>query len=309
MGHPDAEPQEKSEIDNRKSTIESPLYSLAITLQPERPAALPVTSGHQAHAAFLDAIHQVDPDLARLLHSADLPVRPFTISPLLGGRPGRNDTVEVSPERPCTLRVTLLQAPLYRELMRRFLEDPGRPALRLGEAAFLVTQVQATPGASPWAGYTTWEALLSQARPVERAALEFLSLTAFGLGQRPWGKQFHILPEPRFVFGSLLRTWNALAPAGLAMEAQPLEEYLAHDTVVMEIAGLRTVMWRYPRHLQVGFVGKVSYGFKARDEALRRQLNALADFAFYAGVGYKTTMGMGQARRRDEEPGGRESKA
>ena len=31
--------------------------------------------------------------------------------------------------------------------------------------------------------------------------------------------------------------------------------------------------------------------------ALVKQLNMLANFAFYAGVGQKTTMGMGQARR------------
>jgi CRISPR-associated endoribonuclease Cas6 len=277
--------------------MESPLYSLALSLQPERAGTLPATSGHQAHAAFLDAIKKADPDLAELLHAPNQPARPFTVSPLFGARADRGETLEVSPERPCTLRVTLLQGALYRELMRRFLEDPGRPALRLGSMSFLVTQVQSTPGSSPWAGYTSWEALREQARPEERVALEFLTPTAFSLGQRPWGKQFHVLPEARFVFGSLLRSWNAFAPAGLAMEAAPLEQYLENDAVILEINGLRTVMWRYPRHLQVGFTGRVSYGFKGKDEALRRQLNALADFAFYAGVGYKTTMGMGQARR------------
>jgi CRISPR-associated endoribonuclease Cas6 len=35
----------------------------------------------------------------------------------------------------------------------------------------------------------------------------------------------------------------------------------------------------------------------AENEAARCQLNTLADFAFYAGVGIKTTMGMGQTRR------------
>jgi CRISPR/Cas system endoribonuclease Cas6 (RAMP superfamily) len=35
----------------------------------------------------------------------------------------------------------------------------------------------------------------------------------------------------------------------------------------------------------------------ADDPSIRCQLNALADLAFYAGVGMKTTMGMGQCRR------------
>lgn len=277
--------------------MDASLYSLALTLQAERPATLPATSGHQAHAALLAAIREADPDLARLLHAAGPSVRPFTVSPLLGVRAGRKETVEIAPERPCTLRITLLQDALYRELMGRFLEDPGRPAIRLGEARFLITQVQTTPGSSPWAGYTTWEALLSQARADKRVTLDFLSPTAFSLGQRPWGKRFHVLPEARFVFGSLLRSWNALAPAGLALPADALGDYLENDVVILEISQLRTAMWRYPRHLQVGFLGRVSYGLKGADTALRRQLNALADFAFYAGVGYKTTMGMGQTRR------------
>jgi CRISPR/Cas system endoribonuclease Cas6 (RAMP superfamily) len=37
-----------------------------------------------------------------------------------------------------------------------------------------------------------------------------------------------------------------------------------------------------------------------RDEAMARLLNLLADFAFYSGVGYKTTMGMGMVKRTGE---------
>lgn len=275
------------------------IYSLDIQLRPERPALLPATSGHQAHAAFLEAVRQADAELAALLHAPGRPLRPFTVSPLLGAEVQEGGQIRLTPERTYSLRVTLLEEGLYAELMGRFLEE-GRPALRLGTSTFLIAQVLVTPGSSPWAGYTTWKEL-TQARPLERATLEFLSPTAFSLGQRPWGKQFQVLPEPRFVFGSLLRSWNALAPAGLALEPGPLEEYLAENTVVLEIAHLRTAMWRYPRHLQVGFVGKVSYGFRGGDEDIRRQLNALADFSFYAGVGYKTTMGMGQVRRSERE--------
>jgi CRISPR-associated endoribonuclease Cas6 len=52
--------------------------------------------------------------------------------------------------------------------------------------------------------------------------------------------------------------------------------------------------------MQVGFVGRVTYGLMAENEAARCQLNTLADFAFYAGVGMKTAMGMGQCRRVDQ---------
>jgi CRISPR-associated endoribonuclease Cas6 len=62
---------------------------------------------------------------------------------------------------------------------------------------------------------------------------------------------------------------------------------------------VRTHMLAFRRAKQVGFTGRVTYGLMAADEAARCQLNALAKFAFYAGVGIKTTMGMGQCRRVD----------
>ena len=36
---------------------------------------------------------------------------------------------------------------------------------------------------------------------------------------------------------------------------------------------------------------------EGRDEAMRRDLNVLASFATYVGVGAKTSLGCGQARR------------
>jgi CRISPR-associated endoribonuclease Cas6 len=45
----------------------------------------------------------------------------------------------------------------------------------------------------------------------------------------------------------------------------------------------------------IGFKGRVTYTYPRQIDAPTRQaLNALADFGFFAGVGYKTTMGMGQ---------------
>ncbi len=272
------------------------LYSLAIHLQPERRATIPVTSGHQTHAAFLAAVRQADPGLAEMLHNPTLPLRPFTVS-LLGISAGRGKEVVVSPERAALLRITLLREPIYGELMRRFLENPDRPALRLGDTSFLVTQIQATPGSSPWAGYTTWEALWENARPEPQVAIEFLSPTAFSLGQRPWGKQFHLFPDAAFVFRSLLRSWNALAPTNLAIEPDVVEEYLDRDSVILRLEKLNTSMLRYPDHPQIGFTGRVTYGFKGKDDDILRRLDTLADFAFYAGVGYKTTMGMGQVKK------------
>ena len=45
-----------------------------------------------------------------------------------------------------------------------------------------------------------------------------------------------------------------------------------------------------------GFVGMCVYRLRGLSEQERRELTALANFAFYAGTGRKTAMGMGQTR-------------
>ena len=50
---------------------------------------------------------------------------------------------------------------------------------------------------------------------------------------------------------------------------------------------------------QKGFVGTCTYYVKAKDSSAP-QVAALAEFARYSGIGYKTTMGMGQACREME---------
>ena len=76
-----------------------------------------------------------------------------------------------------------------------------------------------------------------------------------------------------------------------------LEEALSGVEVVRAFRQEAHLVLRFRRAPQVGFVGQVTYGLMAESEAARCQLNALADFAFYAGVGMKTAMGMGQCRR------------
>jgi CRISPR/Cas system endoribonuclease Cas6 (RAMP superfamily) len=60
---------------------------------------------------------------------------------------------------------------------------------------------------------------------------------------------------------------------------------------------------------QPGFIGTCAYLLRrpdwevpsTREAPLRQQRYLLARFAFYTGVGYKTVMGMGQARVNEEK--------
>jgi CRISPR-associated endoribonuclease Cas6 len=273
------------------------LHSIVLVLAPTSQTTVHATMGHQAHAAFLRTVRQADAALAEVLHWPNMPVRPFTVSPLLGVGRARGGQVLLSPGQDYLLRFTILYPPIFERFMARFLRGDGRPTIRLGQAQLLIKEILATPGSHPLAGYTSWAQLAAAARPQPEIALDFTSPTAFGFGQKGWGKKAVVLPQPELVFGSLARAWNNLAPFPLHVDRDALLAYVQEHVVVKRIAHLETQMLRFQRAPQVGFVGHVAYGLMDADEAARCQLNALADLAFYTGVGMKTTMGMGQTRR------------
>ncbi len=273
------------------------LYSLVLILAPVRQATVSATAGHQVHAAFLKTIQEADAALAEALHTPNTPNRPFTVSSLMGVGQPRDGRVWLSPEQDYWLRFTLLDPYIFERFMARFLRGDGRPLLRLGQAELLIKEILVTPGSHPWAGYTSWAQIVTTAQPDAEITLEFVSPTAFGFGQKAWGKMVVVLPDPALVFGSLIRAWNSAASAPMQVNKDALAAYLEEDVVVKRIEWLVTRMLHFSRSPQVGFVGQVTYGLMAADETMRGQLNALADFAFYAGVGMKTTMGMGQCRR------------
>jgi CRISPR-associated endoribonuclease Cas6 len=91
-----------------------------------------------------------------------------------------------------------------------------------------------------------------------------------------------------------MRTWNHYAPACLHIDKQVIRDSVK-NTVEISDYDLHTTTLYFPKYSQKGFLGTCTYQLKTGDEYVS-QITALANFARYAGVGYKTTMGMGQAR-------------
>ena len=122
-----------------------------------------------------------------------------------------------------------------------------------------------------------------------QVTLVFESPTAF----RSQGRTV-LFPTSRLVFGSLLSRWNSYAPLPLDTALlEPLEMGIDVDRYT-----LQTQMQDFGRYqLQVGFVGQCTFGVRkdVATEVVWGML-LLAAFAFFAGVGYRTTMGMGQVR-------------
>lgn len=265
------------------------LSSLVLILETERPVTLPPYLGRASHAAFLRMIAEADAGLAERLHAPD-ERRPFTCSDLLGAKRQR-DGIHLLPGMPVFLRYTGLTAEVSHHL-RRLAEQP--PAtVELDGVPFVIRQATLDPAVHPGAGESTYQELtashLLQPSPEHQVELEFLSPTAFRSG----GLNVP-LPIAGLVYGGLVEKWNAFAPVTLPAEVRRYAE----ECLAISRYHLSTRVLRGQGDIpQIGFIGRCRYTATNRDRYWLGIIQMLTDFAFYAGVGYQTVIGMGQARR------------
>ena len=90
----------------------------------------------------------------------------------------------------------------------------------------------------------------------------------------------------------------------MQIDKQPLLDFVARHAGLTSVES-KSRMLDFGKHKAIGFVGSCAYQFFVErqsdgkgDTEMLRLANLLADFAFYCGTGYKTTMGMGQTRRQ-----------
>ncbi len=268
----------------------SDIYSVVFELRVRHAATIFGTTGHLAHALFFNLIKQFDPALSAFLHKLPGP-KPFTISPLLGVEQ-LAENLTLPRELLCSLRITLLDGgDLWHHLSTYALQTEA-VQVHLGPAELRLSRLITSSSVDPtgWADITDWLTLAGL--PAQRViTLQFTSPTAFSLG----GRAFELFPKPSFIWESLRRVWNAYAPQHLKMDKQRLRMFLIEHVSVLD-CDIATMMWSYPQYVQKGFVGTCTYQIQGEDEDSAANLTTLAAFARYAGIGYKTTMGMGQAR-------------
>jgi CRISPR-associated endoribonuclease Cas6 len=248
------------------------LVSAIIRLQPlEEVRRLPFL-GRMAHAALLRWVRGVDEELAQQLHQ-DAPVKPFTVSSPIRSPDG------------FLLRITGCDERFSRLLLEG-LQPNLLPQMQLGDIAFKIKgfEVEARSSYQELAR----SSLLDQEAPPSRITLAFLSPTTFRSG----GKNLP-LPLPGLVFGSLLERWNAFSPVTFPEDTRRFAE----ECLALARYRLRTTMVEIEGGKQVGFVGWCTYTALVKKPYWLRAIEALAEFALYGGVGAKTTMGLGQARR------------
>ena len=241
------------------------LRSTVFMVQPSAETTLPKTMGRAVWACVLGLIGSREPDMAAALHD-DHGLKPAAASPLQGP----------------------------------FTVEGDRLRLHLGQDYWF--RVSSDARQHPWAHrqsyddlYTaTWQEAVGAAPLL---ALEFVSPTAF-LSQ---GRAV-LWPEPHRVFGSLLQRWQAFAPALLPGDLELEDAFAA--CLDVDAYDLQTRVQRYAKGAgrqvwyQKGFVGTCCYrAQRGTPEAVLRVAHLLACYALFAGVGSRTTVGMGQVRQ------------
>ncbi len=296
------------------STNRGELFSMLLRLHPIEPGLVSPSSGSQVQAAFLDMVRQGDPDLADWLHVPNQR-RPYTLGLLQGFNHlptgqleeamMKNQMVPVTPGQVYWLRITMLDATVFGSFAQYLIMKPRALSVRIGNARFEISRLLSTPDPGstslPWVAYSSFAELCRTRAAQKQYHFEFATPTAFSRGQKQWGKLLKVFPEPDYVFESLARQWDLFAPASLRIA----ESGLAHraigawceENVIVSRYTLETRYLPSSKFGQSGFQGNVTYevkGIPASPEAA--WLSPLARFALFSGVGYKTTMGMGQAR-------------
>lgn len=289
------------------------LFAFELLLTPVTDGKIPVATGNLTHAVFLDLIRTSDPALSAALHQPNQQ-RAFTTGFLRGFQQmtvsqyaealGRGTLVPVRPGQQFRLRITILDGTVFTIFFQTLFAQIAEFTIRIDTVPFRLTQIIGHQDRSvqrPWIGYSSFAELLSNAEQPRKMIMEFASPTAFSMGEKDWGRYLKLLPEASDVFGSLARQWNLFAPPAQQLEqpgvsAQQIREWCAEQVIVARYR-IETQYVQGRRFSQPGFQGTVSFDVKGDlAHPVAKMLPALARFAMYSGVGYKTAMGMGQAR-------------
>ncbi|GCE12400.1 CRISPR system precrRNA processing endoribonuclease RAMP protein Cas6 [Tengunoibacter tsumagoiensis] len=243
-----------------------------------------------------------------------------------------NVHLPLDPQKTYVLRITLLLGelfPLLHEALIRYYPNQHETTqhfLQLGKQRFTLEEVILTPShPSGQCGITSLTTLIEQAQQMSHQTLKhitlnFTSLTTFNRynNAQGYGPHYAVLPLPHYVFPNLAKRWEDIAPPELVghIERQTIEEYTLRDGIIITDYDLHPHHIHLTRQEQPGFLGRCTYRVRDtrslrvandRDKesqnenggsllSLPQQIWVLSQLAFYTGIGYKTSMGLGRAQ-------------
>lgn len=292
------------------------LLSCVLKLKAQTDGRIPLTHGDLVHAALLDLIKKNLPEdeafLSWQLHNFERS-KPFTVSQLFGNRNMENYQIIVQADQNYQLRVTSLDNTLSECLFR--IKEKTANHLKIGGVIFDIQEVVTERDKHRLAGQTSYHELAKTWSETgielpQKLVFRFVSPTCFRAGS-----QNLLFPLPHLVFHSLAEKWQKHAPEPFNHEIQNFQDELKVWQEKMKDQGdkikvwelldklvnvsaykMRTRMLNFREYKRIGFTGIAEFEvLPSVPDKWLRILNLLADFSFYAGIGYQTTAGMGQA--------------
>jgi len=282
------------------------LVSLVVQLRPHRAGTLPLTTGPAMHAIFLKCLARSNPALAQELHDQQS-VKPYTVSGLQQYSPHlellrRPKDLELSLQQLYWFRVTSLEPGLSKFLLTDFIQNLPTE-LDILERPFELVKVISSQEQHAGAGISSYEELLSLSlspktqRINNKISLYFHALTTFKSAGRSLP-----LPLPVQTFSSLATRWNTYSPIPL----DPALFNFVEDDVSISGYDIQSELAMMEGSNKgpklVCFRGWCEYTSFAKDSEWTQSLHLLSHFAFFSGVGYKTTQGFGQVVALDRKP-------
>ena len=291
------------------------LAALILYLRVPRPMHIYNHMGRAIFQLGLMLLNATDEALAVDIHDESAE-KPFTVSGLMRGDSVHFGDLETGDA--CWLRFTALSASTvaaldaYRQVTLACLTENQPIYVEIDRVLWEVTAAVWDDSVLP--GLMSYQHLIERHQsvmPAQAHTLNFRSATTF----RSNGAILP-LPRPELVFGSLLNRWIAFTSHRLRdLPQDQLMVFLMHHVVISSYR-TETALYKGKKGVtELGFTGEVTFEVLPRSEFLRkreptleaalrregiwfaRTVNLLADFAYYSGVGRKTTNGMGMIRK------------
>ncbi len=263
------------------------LASIKLVIQPILPLQpIPAGIGIAIRGWFYDSIGEAEPEIADKLHHAN-GVKPFTVSQLFGKYKQSKGVLHLR-KQPYSFRVTVLTSELYGALRQILATKMANGEfIQLGGMKFSIEQIVLGGEGEIYAGQSSYEELWQT--PARREySFRFVTPTSFRMGRG------HLpFPLPNSVYRGLWQKWNQFASRQFAMGKELL------DTVQQQVFPsqheIKTKLVPRSGAKFLGFVGTCKFEVLGDiSEERLHNLTVLSEFAYYAGVGAKTTEGMGQ---------------
>lgn len=267
-------------------------YSLVINFTNTTDIPRGYTSGKHLHALFLNLVNSIAPTLSEYLHRSSSN-KDFTISSLQINRNHKQNQLtwdkskqDIKKGSNCWWRITLLDDNLFGKLTPLWLNINPQKPFHLGSGELQITSILSSNNSHPWANACSYQDIYNNASQSDRN-LNFKIYTPTAFRQ---GKYDIFLPTAELVFSSLLKRWNKYSNL-------PLEN-INFEHIYPALFNLKTEIIFNEKDKFIGCVGDINYKILGEtDLSLIKQINILADYAFYSGIGRKTTMGLGIMNR------------